>query len=131
MLMVTLWDQSQCLSDEVAVLQQKLSELMTAGAEDDGQASGSGKPSEAVDPPFDTTVKGKGKGEEKGKPSRGGWMPKMAELIAALYAGQEDLVNRLADKLCHESKLLNNLVEKVMHRRKQHRHDPPEDSSNA
>ena len=59
--------------------------------------------------------KGKSKGKHYNKnkgdlKSRGGWMPKMASLAAAVYNKDWGYAKRLIDRYCSESETLNRLV---------------------
>ena len=54
---------------------------------------------------------GKGGGEEK---SRGGWMPKVATVITAVYERKWDYVKKLCDRMYNESPTLQKLVDQKL-----------------
>ena len=54
---------------------------------------------------------GKGGGEEK---SRGGWMPKVATIITAVYERKWDYVKKLADRMYDDSPMLRKLVDQKL-----------------
>ncbi len=92
----TLWDVAMNLAEE----NQQLLEL---SASDIGLT-----PRQPDEPP-----RFKGKGDSKGNlKHRGGWLPKMVQLIAALWQDNLDYAHKLATKFCNESWLVNDLVQK-------------------
>ena len=92
----TLWDVAMSLADE----NQQLAEL--------GASSSALTPRQPDEPP-----NFKGKGDSKGTMKhRGGWLPKMAQLITALWQDNMDYAHKLANRFCNESWMLNDLVQK-------------------
>ena len=95
-----LWEFSLDLATEKAELEETVAGLY-AGMQDD-KDKGKGD-------------KGKSKGKNQGKnrsdlKSRGGWMPKMASLAAAVCNKDWGYAKRLVDRYCSESESLNTLV---------------------
>ena len=92
----TLWDVAMSLADE----NQQLLEL--------GASNSALTPRQPDEPP-----NFKGKGDNKGTMKhRGGWLPKMAQLITALWQDNMDYAHKLANRFCNESWMLNDLVQK-------------------
>ncbi len=60
-----------------------------------------------------------GRGEKNTPPSRGGWLPKIASLIAAIWAKDEEKVDQLTDQYYNASSVLRNEVDKARFPRKQ------------
>ena len=92
----TLWDVAMSLADE----NQQLLEL--------GATNTALTPRQPDEPP-----NFKGKGDNKGTMKhRGGWLPKMAQLITALWQDNMEYAHKLANRFCNESWMLNDLVQK-------------------
>ena len=110
-----LWEFSLDLATEKAELEETVAGLY-AGMQEVLDAGTVEEPEEgADDKDKGKGDKGKSKGKNQGKnrsdlKSRGGWMPKMASLAAAVCNKDWGYAKRLVDRYCSESETLNTLV---------------------
>lgn len=98
-----LWDFSCLLIERCAALEADLDSALQVKAH-------------AADEDPEDAGKGKSKGKASGG-QHGGWMPKMAQMIAALQTSDWPYTFKLIDRFMDSSSMLRRLVEEKVHRK--------------